>query len=105
MNKSALTLAALCLVATTGQVNAEVDGKAVYEASCARCHDSGRMGAPVLDDMSEWTDVGDLVWSDIREQHLDDGLLRDAADDAKKGISEEQMEAATAYMASMLNKK
>ena len=104
MNKSSLTLAALCLVAAAGQVNAEVDGKAVYEASCARCHDSGRMGAPVLDDMSEWTDASTIVWSDVHEQHLDDGLVRDAADDAKKGISAEQMEAATKYMASMVTK-
>ncbi len=104
MNKFLLTLAALCLAGTAAQVNAEADGKAIYEANCARCHDSGKMGAPMLDDMSEWTDVGDIVWSDIHEQHLDDGLLRDAADDAKKGITAEQMEAATAYMASMVTK-
>lgn len=109
MNKPSMTLAAICLLATAGTASAEADnmdaGRQVYEASCARCHDSGKMGAPVLDDMSEWTDRTQILWSDVHEQHLDDGFLSEAAEDSKKGITAAQMEQATNYMVSIVTKK
>lgn len=109
MNKTSKMLAAVCLLATAGTASAEADnmdaGRQVYEASCSRCHDSGKMGAPVLDDMSEWTDRTQILWSDVHEQHLDDGFLHDAAENPKKGVTAEQMEAATNYMVSIVSKK
>ena len=108
MNKPSMTLAAICLLATAGTASAEADmdaGRQVYEASCSRCHDSGKMGAPVLDDMSEWTDRGEILWSDVHAQHLDDGFLHDAAENPKKGVTAAQMEAATNYMVSIVTKK
>ncbi|MEE4146275.1 MAG: cytochrome c [Halieaceae bacterium] len=109
MNKPSMTIAALCLLATAGTASAEADntdaGRQVYEATCSRCHDSGKMGAPVLEDPSEWTDHSAVVWSDVHAQHLDDGYVRDAAEDAKKGITAAQMEAATNYIVSIIGKK
>ena len=55
--------------------------------------------------MSEWSDPSQILWSDIHLQHLDEGFLRDAAEDAKKGISAAQMEAATNYMVSIVSGK
>lgn len=82
-----------------GYVSAGESGEAVYQKACASCHDSGKEGAPRLGNMEEWTDRAGWVWSDIQQQHLDAGLLKDATD---KGITAEQMEAASAYMASMV---
>jgi len=36
---------------------AEAKAKAVYEASCAMCHDSGAAGAPTLGNKAEWAKV------------------------------------------------
>ena len=109
MNKPSMTLAAICLLATAGPVSADAgstdEGRQAYEATCARCHDSGKMGAPVLNDMSEWTDRTEILWSDVHLQHLDDGFLTDAAENPKKGITAAQMEAATNYMVSIVTKK
>jgi len=101
-----MSIAVFALLVSGGMaVNAAEDGKAVYEASCSRCHDSGKMGAPMLDDMSEWTDRTQILWSDVHEQHVDDGLLDTPEDDPEKGISAAQMEAATNYMVSIVHKK
>ena len=109
MNKPSMTLAAICLLATAGTASAEADnmdaGRQVYEATCARCHDSGKMGAPVLEDASEWPDHAGIVWSDVHAQHLEDGFVYDAAENAKKGITAAQMEAGTRYIVSVISKE
>ena len=105
MIKQPLHIAAIFLLATAGAAGyAAEDGKQVYEDSCASCHDSGKKGAPMMDDMEEWTDRTQLLWSDVHEQHLDDGFLG-APGDADNGITAEQMEAATNYMVSIVGKK
>lgn len=105
MYKAPLHIAATFLLMTTGMTSfAAEDGKQVYENSCASCHDSGKKGAPMLDDMEEWEDRTQLLWTDVHEQHMDDGFLG-APDDAKKGITAEQMEAATNYMVSIVSQK
>ena len=104
MTRSAISLSAACLLVAAGAVSADSHndvGKQVYEKSCARCHDSGTMGAPVLDDMEEWTDRSEILWTDVKSQHLEDGFLRKAS----KDITDEQMEAAVNYMVSIATKK
>lgn len=108
MHKPVTNIAALFLVAAASAVSvaaAAADGQQVYEATCSRCHDTGKMGAPVLAELSDWTDYTDVVWSDVYQLHLEDGMLRTVEDDPQKGISEEQMEAATSYIMSVVNKK
>lgn len=105
MHKPLIQLAALLLLCTAGMATyAAPDGKQAYEDSCAACHDSGKKGAPMLDDMEEWTDRTELLWTDVHEQHLDDGFLGEPGD-ADNGITAEQMEAATNYMVSIVSKK
>ena len=43
------TLAALARVPAFA-----TDGKAIYESTCKRCHDSGVMGAPKISDKAAW---------------------------------------------------
>jgi cytochrome c5 len=106
MYKPSMHIAAFFLLVTTGMgAYAAEDGKQTYEDSCSSCHDSGKKGAPMLDDMDEWTDRTQLLWSDVQEQHLDDGFLSTTDDDPKKGITAAQMEAATNYMVSIVSKK
>jgi cytochrome c5 len=109
MRKLILNTAALSLLVVAGAASAQSDsleaGKKVYEAHCVKCHDSGKMGAPVLGDPSEWTELTQIPWSEVHALHLEDGLLTDAADDPAKGITAEQMEAATNYILSVVAKK
>jgi cytochrome c5 len=106
MNIPRLSQAALILLVAAGTAAAQADdmaaGKQVYDATCSHCHETGKMGAPVLSEKSDWEDIDKIQWADIHKLHLEDGLLRDAADDPKKGITNEQMEAAVKYMLSVL---
>ena len=58
MKKLLLEAAATSLLVAAGAASAQSDsleaGKKVYEAHCVQCHDSGKMGAPVLSDASVW---------------------------------------------------
>ncbi|MEZ5503799.1 MAG: cytochrome c [Halioglobus sp.] len=93
----------LCAAASCASADDMTSGKALYDKNCAKCHDTGKMGAPVLNDMPEWADRSNILWSDVHEQHLDDGLLRDASKDPE-GITAADMEAATNYMISIISK-
>ena len=109
MKNLLLEAAAVSLLVAAGAASAQSDsleaGKKVYEAHCIKCHDNGKMGAPVLSDASEWAELTQIPWSEVHALHLEDGLLTDAADDPAKGITAEQMEAATAYILSIVTKK
>jgi hypothetical protein len=62
------------------------------------------MGAPVLSAASEWEGLTEIPWSEVHALHLEDGMVTDAADDPAKGITAEQMEAATNYILSIVKK-
>ena len=105
MLKHSTHIAAIFLLVTAGTTGYTApDGKQVYEDSCSGCHDSGKKGAPMLDDMEDWVDPTELLWSDVHEQHLDDGFLGEPGD-ADNGVTPEQMEAATNYIVSTVSKK
>lgn len=108
MKKLLLEAAAISLLVAAGAASAQSDsleaGKKVYDARCVKCHDSGKMGAPVLSDPSEWEGLTETPWSEVHALHLEDGMLTDAADDPAKGITAEQMEAATNYILSIVRK-
>jgi len=109
MKKLLLEAAATSLLVAAGAASAQSDsleaGKKVYEAHCVQCHDSGKMGAPVLSDASVWKGLTEIPWSEVHALHLEDGLVTDAADDPAKGITAEQMDAATNYILSIVKKK
>jgi len=109
MKKLLLEAATISLLVAAGAASAQSDsleaGKKVYEAHCVQCHDSGKMGAPVLSDASAWEGLTEIPWSEAHALHLEDGLVTDAADDPAKGITAEQMDAATNYILSIVKKK
>ena len=105
MLKHSTHIAAIFLLVTAGTTGYTApDGKQVYEDSCSSCHDSGKKGAPMLDDAEDWENPTELLWTDVLELHLDDGSLGEPGD-ADNGITPEQMEAATNYMVSIIGKK
>jgi len=106
MIKPAIAASACLLLAVTAGANAESTdaGKQEYEKVCSHCHDSGKMGAPLLSEPGDWADYQPIVAADAHQLHLDDGLLRDAADDPEKGVTSEEMEAATNYIVSIVGK-
>ena len=95
----------LGLLAASSYVLAETDdmaeGRKVFESICARCHESGIMGAPVVGNPEEWQDAGKVVWSDVKFQHLENGYLRDAG---KKAVTDHDVEVATGYMLTLTQK-
>jgi cytochrome c5 len=103
MNLSAPAL--LALLAASTPVFAETDdmaeGRKVFESVCARCHESGIMGAPVVGNPEEWEDAGKVVWSDVKFQHLENGYLREAG---KKAVTDHDVEVATGYMLTLTQK-
>jgi len=104
MIKQSMHLAAIFLLVTAGStVYAAADGKQVYEDTCAACHDSGKKGAPMLDDTEDWSDFLPVVWTDVHNAHMDDGFLG-APGDAKDGVTDEEMEAAVNYIVSTVSK-
>jgi cytochrome c5 len=70
-------------------------GLAVYSAHCARCHDSGKFGAPTLKDVDEWDDRS-FHWSSVLAEHVRRGF---AGMPANGPLSERDIRDALHYMA------
>ena len=103
MTKLTIPAALLGLLATSfttyTQADSMEEGRKVYEATCARCHAKGIMDAPVVDDPAQWADRGEMAWTDVKTEHLDEGFLRDSG---KKAVSDQDIELATAYMKTLI---
>ena len=77
------------------------EGKQIYDKTCSSCHKTGKMGAPVAGSAEDWADLEQTSWTDALAEHLDEGFLKTADKDPKKGVTEQQMEAAVAYIESL----
>ncbi|MEZ5503798.1 MAG: c-type cytochrome [Halioglobus sp.] len=107
MLKPSITAATLFLLAVTGTANADTtpDGKQVYDKVCSHCHDTGKMGAPLLSEPADWEDYDrPIVAADVHAMHIEDGLLREPGEDSDKSVTDAEMEAATAYIVSEISK-
>lgn len=89
MNKFALTITASTLLALPAALSADptAEGKAAYEAACARCHDTGIMGAPAVDDAAAWAERQPPGEAAL-EHHAEKGLLRGGVDDSARAAAE-----------------
>jgi cytochrome c5 len=72
-------------------------GSRVYLAHCGECHDSGRLGAPTLDDVENW-DERSLPWKSVLTDHAGKGFLRMPAKGGKPGLTERDIADAVYYM-------
>lgn len=78
-------------------------GREVYHAACARCHDEGVDGAPVIERPADWENRSRL-WQALLFGHAERGYLEMPAQAGKEsalGLSEEEVGAAAEYMLSI----
>ena len=74
-------------------------GKAIFEASCAKCHDNTGDAAPRIGDQDSWTDRSPL-WSAVLFEHAKNGYLDMPAKGGDSALSGDDVEAAGEYMLS-----
>ncbi|MGX2041824.1 c-type cytochrome [Methylocaldum sp. MU1018] len=74
-----------------------VRGKHVYNAFCAECHDSGRDGAPTLDDPDVW-EARALELPSLLTDHATKGFLGMPEKGAHSDLSDEAVSDAVRYM-------
>ncbi len=73
------------------------DGESIYGNVCAACHDSGAAGAPIRGDEDAWADRVDKGFETLLS-HSINGFNGMPARGGNPDLSDEEMEAATAYM-------
>lgn len=72
-------------------------GVQAYHAYCRACHDTGKGGAPELEDTEEW-DERSFVWKDVLKDHAENGFLGMPARGSHPRMSERDLRDALYYM-------
>jgi cytochrome c5 len=104
-NRSFVTLALLVLVlGCAGSTASErmKDGRKVYTAVCAKCHDEGIHGAPVIGRKQDWAGRSNL-WEAVLFQHAQSGYLGMPAKGGEQELSEYEVSVAAEYMLNVLH--
>ena len=73
------------------------DGKRSYEAICAKCHETGVEGAPVVGRDEDWVDRPQL-WEAVLMEHADAGYIKMPARGGADYATEYDVKAAAEYM-------
>ncbi len=73
------------------------DGEAIYRYACARCHDHGEGGAPIIGDKNGWSPRSNL-WEAVLMEHADEGYLGMPAAGGDSRLTDYDVEVATEYM-------
>ena len=105
MRSSNRILLAACLVvpatlslADPGPLSARMqDGEKVYRAACARCHDAGLDGAPLIGRQQAWAERSDL-WEAVLFEHADRGYLSMPAHGGDSRLTGYEVKAAAEFM-------
>ncbi len=101
--KPALIAAALAASGGSfGETDRLEDGKKVYEAHCARCHESGLLGAPKSSEPSGWDPRSDL-WDAVLAEHAANGYVNMPAKGGASGATEYDVDVAVEYLMSLVN--
>ncbi|UYO76054.1 c-type cytochrome [Halomonas qinghailakensis] len=75
----------------------EVDGEGIYNNVCMACHETGAAGAPIRGDEAAWAERTEQGFATLLE-HSINGIGAMPARGGNPNLSDEEMEAATAYM-------
>ncbi len=76
------------------------DGEAIYRFACARCHDHGEGGAPVIGDADSWQPRSNL-WEAVLLEHADQGYLAMPASGGDSRLTDYDVEVAAEYILSV----
>jgi cytochrome c5 len=76
------------------------DGRIVYAEVCARCHDLGVDGAPVIGRTQDWSGRSNL-WEAVLFKHAQQGYLGMPARGGQQDLSEYDVGVAAEYMLSI----
>ncbi|UXZ53945.1 c-type cytochrome [Halomonas sp. 7T] len=88
--------AAAPVVASSGGGD-EIDGAGIYNNVCMACHETGAAGAPIRGDEAAWAERTEQGFATLLE-HSINGIGAMPARGGNPNLSDEEMEAATAYL-------
>ncbi|MBS9405608.1 cytochrome c5 family protein [Halomonas sp. TRM85114] len=80
-----------------GGDSGSVDGESIYGNVCSACHDSGAAGAPIRGEEDAWTDRVEKGFATLLD-HSINGFNAMPARGGNPNLSDEEVEAATAYL-------
>lgn len=72
-------------------------GMRIYLAHCGECHDTGRLGAPTLDDVEDW-DERSWRWQALLKDHATKGFMSMPAKGGKNRLTDRDVSDALYYM-------
>lgn len=72
-------------------------GMHIYLANCGECHDTGRLGAPTLDDVEDW-DERSWRWQALLKDHATKGFMSMPAKGGKNRLTDRDVSDALYYM-------
>nr|WP_298055951.1 c-type cytochrome [uncultured Halomonas sp.] len=75
----------------------DIDGEGIYNSICMACHETGAAGAPIRGDEAAWAERIEQGFATLLE-HSINGIGAMPARGGNPNLSDEEMEAATAYM-------
>ena len=95
-----LLAAVNCFAETKPASQRHKDGEAIYRFACARCHDHGEGGAPIIGKSESWTSRSTL-WEAVLFEHADKGYLSMPAGGGDARLSDYDVDVAAEYMVTM----
>ncbi len=101
MKTLSMSVAVMGLLAASGLCMASSDrledGRKTYEATCAKCHETGVDNAPETGNAGDWANRSKL-WDAVLSEHAQQGYLRMPAKGGNPNASKYDVDAAAEYM-------
>jgi len=94
----AATTGLLLSVCGPGEASQRMDdGKAIYDASCGKCHETGVDDAPVTRRPEDWVNRSNL-WEAVLFEHANKGYLKMPAKGGDEFLTKYEVDLAADYM-------